>query len=171
MKIVHFITILLTISSLGNFCFAQITAKNAVYVELGGNVSMSINYEKIFYQREKLKMGARVGLAVMPGQGSTQISVPLEWNVLFGKSRKYFELGVGYTNGLYIASSKSTAETNYDWIMIAPRIGYRFQKDEGGFLFRIGLTPILSIYKEDETNRTKTSYWPLWLGISLGKSF
>jgi hypothetical protein len=174
-------SILLSISIFIYFSFAinaQIRAKNTVFAEIGGNSPSiySFNYDRIFYQKDCFKMSFRAGFAWYPS-GKTELGLyytttfPIELNLLLGKSRKYFELGLGYTQTV-LAGFTLEGKRNSEYIplIVSPRIGYRYQKDEGGFFFRIGYTPLLFPNKDFNGNRNGWRYTP-WLGISLGKSF
>ena len=48
------------------------------------------------------------------------------------------------------------------------RVGYRYQKPEGGFFFRIGYTPFFNVPVRDGKN---WSFNPYMAGVSFGKSF
>lgn len=48
------------------------------------------------------------------------------------------------------------------------RIGYRYQKPEGGFFFRVGYTPIFIL---PTGGREGWIFEPRFAGISFGKSF
>lgn len=154
---------------------AQITAKNSIYVELLGNAGLySFNYDRIVHQRETFKMSIRGGLSYVPlsSDRDFQILIPLEWNVMLGRKNKYFETGIGLTQILYFEDKRwePSSTLSYNILMIVPRIGYRLQKDEKGFLFRIGLTPLWGVSYNGEKRKSVVGFFPS-LGISLGKSF
>ncbi len=48
------------------------------------------------------------------------------------------------------------------------RVGYRYQKPEGGFFFRLGYTPIIIL---PTGGREGWVFEPRFAGISFGKSF
>ncbi|PLX11016.1 MAG: hypothetical protein C0598_09155 [Marinilabiliales bacterium] len=90
--------------------------KNSIYVELGGKgVFGSLNYDRIIPVGEKsgIVLGVTVGfyVGVLPSV-----------NYLYGKSKNFLEVGIGY----------SITEQ-----IILPLIGYRYQGNKG-FLFRVG---------------------------------
>jgi hypothetical protein len=101
-------------------------------------------------------------------------SVPLEIIALFGKSRSHLELGTGFT---IIYSPRTTINDNtfeiefnkYAFSSNLPfRIGYRYQKPDGGLIFRIGYTPMMELPNQ---RLEKPHFHLLYGGISLGKSF
>ncbi|MEB2786427.1 hypothetical protein [Algoriphagus persicinus] len=51
---------------------------------------------------------------------------------------------------------------------IPVRIGYRYQKPEGGFFFRVGYTPFFIV---PVRAGKRWSIDPYWAGVSFGKSF
>jgi hypothetical protein len=137
------------------------TKRNSLYIELGGNAGYySINYDIIFYQRGSFQCGWRNGFSLLPII-NLPIFIPLEVNTLFGKSKHHFECGLGYTPAIFIGET----EDKYRDIILV-RLGYRYQKPDGGFLFRIGFTPGISNINDNHEYR----FGP-WFGISIGKSF
>ncbi len=48
------------------------------------------------------------------------------------------------------------------------RLGYRYQKSEGGFFFRVAYTPFYRFPKYSEGGK---NFLPIFAGLSLGKSF
>ncbi len=100
-------------------------------------------------------------------------AVPLEVSALYGKSNHHLELGMGVTSYLTrsLAFDSETLE-NIDKVVfdaaLPLRIGYRFQKPEGGFLFRLGYTPIINFPNGGGGGWV---FDPYWAGISFGKSF
>ena len=138
-------------------CFSQgekipqekLSKKNAVYLELlGQGLLYSVNYDRILLVGNKLALSGRVGLSYYPDTGffdTNTIAIPIEFNLLVGKGLTYFEFGLGgtYMQGLDKSSfSKS--------LLASLRLGYRYQKDDGGLMCRIGFTPLLPIILDDE---------------------
>jgi hypothetical protein len=144
----NFKTILLCIcfSSLFIGCFSQDLpiAKNAIYFELLGNGGFySINYERNIHPN----IYGRIGFATfqtselfdrtVTGRITT---VPIIVSYLTGKNKNHFELGGGLLLGY--KKEVSFSGTIFD---ITSFIGYRYQSLNKGFLFRIGLTPFISL--------------------------
>jgi hypothetical protein len=156
---------------LSQLTYAQIgKAKNAVYLELGGNAfGYSLNYERIVYQQNMLQVGARIGVSLVPentffGIASYPI-VPLEMIALFGKRTHHLETGIGVTP--YVGYQYYVGAIGVDFLKekleaaVTFRLGYRYQKPNGGFMARVGIMPFLS----------SDGYLLPWAGISIGKSF
>jgi hypothetical protein len=154
------------------------TAKNAVYLEVGGSSGRyAVNYSKIFHQKGKVKLNASAGFSMWHHRLNSKTTwlpvVPLEISALYGKSNHHLELGMGVTSYLTrsLAFDSETFE-NIDKVVfdaaIPLRIGYRFQKPQGGFFFRLGYTPIINF---PTGGRGGWGFLPYWAGISLGKSF
>lgn len=174
MKLFHRLKFLLCISSLffiSHRTYSQaMEAKNAVYLEVGGNAfGYSLNYERIVFQKNKLKLGARIGISLVPENTFYGIApypiVPLEMIALLGKSNHHLETGIGVTPyvgysyhdgypGVAFLEEKLEAAATF-------RLGYRYQKPNGGFMARVGIMPFL----------TSDGYLLPWGGISIGKSF
>ncbi|SEG29747.1 hypothetical protein [Algoriphagus boritolerans] len=178
--LIGFFLVFLTLSQ---FTFAQtepetFTAKNAVYIEVGGSSGRyAVNYSKIFHQKGKLKLSASAGFSMWPKKFDSKTiwlpSIPIEVSALFGKSNHHLELGMGITSYLTrsLAFNSETFE-NIDKVVfdaaIPVRIGYRFQKPEGGFFFRVGYTPVINF---PTGGKGGWGFDPYWAGISFGKSF
>lgn len=154
------------------------TAKNSVYLELAGNAGRyAFNYGRIIHQKGKLKLNASAGFSMWPKKFDSKTiwlpTVPIEVSAFYGKSNHHLELGMGVTSYLTrsLAFDSETFE-NIDKVVfdavIPVRIGYRFQKPEGGFFFRLGYTPVINL---PTGGRGESSFDPYWAGISFGKSF
>lgn len=150
------------------------TAKNALYLEVGANaIYYSINYERIFYQQANFKMAARAGVSAIPiniaNKNYGGYILPLEIVGLLGKSKHHLEVGTGITPYWMPHQIRGFEEEfdSYKFNAIIPiRIGYRYQKPEGGFFFRAGYTPFYSL--EEGMIRP---FILLFGGVSVGKSF
>jgi len=127
---------------------------NSIYLELGGNSFLySLNYDKLFRTSDATKIALGAGLeylTYMNADGNdygASLCLTPAVNLLFGKASHNLETGVS----LFLISGT---------VLPAARIGYRYQPVNGGFLFRIGFTPIIT-----------TSIFIPWGGISLGYTF
>lgn len=120
----------------GNGHFAQ----NAVYIEaFGQGVFYSLNYERRITQDVSL----RGGITAWNGL----IGFPLMVNALLGQDGDYFEIGVGLVAGYttsWLLSSRSYITSGKGLVYGTATVGYRYEPYKGGFLFRIGFTPILA---------------------------
>ena len=155
------------------------TAKNSIYLEVGGSSGRyAINYSKIFYQKGKLKLNASAGFSMWRNQLNDFKTiwlpiVPLEVSALYGKSNHHLELGFGFTS--YLGRTLNINSETFEFsdkvvfgAFIPLRVGYRYQKPEGGFFFRVGYTPIIDV----PVRAGKSwSIDPNWAGVSFGKSF
>lgn len=180
-----------TLLSISFHSLAQSTAKNALYLELGGAaIAYSLNYERTIFNGSKINTNARVGFAIFPLHGDQDINdindinylVPLGLNFVFGNKKRHFETGLNYTFGRTSSSStttntlngvvvrKTTEVNQYFSNLLLPYIGYRYQKQEGGFLFKLNAMPVISLDKRSNFFTT-SRVWPLWLGFSFGKAF
>ncbi|MCK4344070.1 MAG: hypothetical protein KAX05_02205 [Bacteroidales bacterium] len=123
--------------------------KNSFFLELGGNAFFySLNYDRLIHTEESLQISSRIGISHLG-------IIPIQLNLLIGGSSHHFEFGIGV---LISIEDQNVLPTG--------TIGYRYQKLDGGFLFRIGITPIrilgFAIYDPHVIP---------WAGLSLGYSF
>lgn len=147
----------------------KINAKNAVFAEIGGKgIVYSLNFDRLFYQKNNLKLSARVGLGYIPETRvySSALFVPISLNVMYGKKSNYVEISLGQTLRLY--PSYNVQGVDYPSYTESPLtfigLGYRYQKDQGGLFFT---STLLASFVQQE-NTTKFSPW---LGLGIGKSF
>ncbi|WP_146260455.1 hypothetical protein [Algoriphagus chordae] len=159
----------------------QFSGRNMIFLEIGGNAGQyAFNYGRLFYQKESFKLTVNVGFSLWmdPIENSTvwNPALPLELSALLGKSKHNFEFGVGLTPYLEadITSSFESGELVQtkgprNLASILPfRIGYRYQKPEGGLLFRVGYTPF---FKFSNSSDEKIEFQALQVGLGVGWSF
>lgn len=143
------------------------SARNVAYLELGGNgLLYTLNYERNFSPSVSGRLGLMqfsVSSASSSGSGSASLSlVPLMVNYFVGSSHR-LELGAGplimRASAEASAGSFEASESGVGFGGTAT-IGYRYQQLDGGFMFRLGLTPVFS-----------SSGFSPWAGLSLGYAF
>jgi hypothetical protein len=155
------------------------TAKNAIYLEVGGSSGRyAVNYSKIFHQKGNLKLNASAGFSMwrnekLDSRSSWLPVIPLEVTAFYGKSNHHLEMGFGVTS--FLGTSLDIVSGTFEFrdkvvfnAFIPLRVGYRYQKPEGGFFFRVGYTPIIDFPPRTGGN---WSFYPYHAGISFGKSF
>ena len=136
---------------------------NSLYFEFFGSTGLySINYDRLFSEN----FGARIGFMYFAADWFIFFSdvemflIPITLNYLAGESNFKFEAGAGPVivfGSMGLFGSKPISGSGVGWI---GTIGYRYQQQDGGFLFRIGFTPALL---GDEFHPSG--------GLSLGFSF
>ena len=141
-------------------------AMTAAYFEVAGNGdTYSINLERLFFQQAEFKTGLRIGLGTnfffLPEETSTYPIVPVEAVGLMGRREKHFEFGVGYTR-------RFTEDPDLLHDMYFGRLGFRYQRPEGGLVVRVALTPFLS--SESNVRTPGLALVPRF-GLSIGRSF
>ncbi len=131
-------------------------ARSALYLELlGAAVGLSLNYEYFFTDKFSMRWGLG-GHSCLCDYGYTTYDVGplpdedyststalliLMGNYLSPKFPHHFEAGGGVV--YFIDHPKAfVGNKNGDRFMAAFTIGYRYQQRAGGFLFRIGFTPL-----------------------------
>jgi hypothetical protein len=121
----------------------NITAHNTVYADfLSRDVYYSINYDRLFSEGEKFNKSYRVGFSVF----SNIVALPVGINLFSGHGNDYFEFGVTLVpymedyKKLFSASNLSDKKLD-----IIPGAGYRYQKPDGGFFFKIIADPVINL--------------------------
>ena len=151
--------------------YSKNPAKNAAFIELGGNAGLySLNFDRIYYYKEKLKISARLGFAPhFNGIYIEQIYL-LENNFILFSNPHHLELGLGATMQRRYNERPKQID-NYFWENIAfgvARCGYRYQKQDDGFFARAGITPI---FMSSDAEGFHSNYFQFWAGVSVGVSF
>lgn len=162
----------------------------SVFLELGGaGLPYSFNYDFRFNKERMDSWGMRVGAGGYATENDSFFSLPVMVNKLYGKGPHYFELGFGLTffafdddnyeytycesgyygpNGTYICTSYG--QSGYEFIlpvdgspslMGTMNFGYRRVPVDGGFTWRVNLTPIFN----------NNGFWPLYAGVGFGYAF
>lgn len=141
--------------------------KSVFHIEAFGIGGMgSINYERILTVQSPWMVLGRVGISTYNWRDFTNhvnpdLIIPFAFIGLFGYDHKA-ELGIGqsYTNVVRTNPVSWSPERISEWNANFT-IGYRYQKANGGLIFRLCYTPILENYK---------TYWH-WGGVSIGYAF
>jgi hypothetical protein len=124
--------------------------KNTFFLELGGNgFFYSLNYDRILLDHTAWKISARTGAMYMPGifeANRHMIGLPMEISYLRGRNNHHLELGLGFTPiyDTYLRTDYDGRQyVGQDLVLIGvARVGYRYQKREGGMFYRAGFTPL-----------------------------
>jgi hypothetical protein len=121
----------------------NISARNTVYADFfSRDVYYSINYDRVFSEGENFNKSYRIGFSV----SSNIIALPLGINFFSGQGNNHFEFGV--TVVPYVEDYKklfSPGNLSDKKLDIIPGAGYRYQKPDGGFFFRIIAGPVIHL--------------------------
>lgn len=152
--------------------YKKYPARSATFIEIGGNGSLySLNFDQLLVYREQFKISGRAGLAIYPNGFYIEQAYVLENNYIFFSSPHHLEIGPSVT--LQRKFQTSCREPMHDiWENIwygMFRLGYRYQKEEDGFFFRIGMLGIP--YKKDDCGTHIPPQNKLWFGVSIGMSY
>lgn len=132
--------------------------KNSIQFELMGvGYVYSLNYERVILNGNRFKTNAQIGYSYFP---YIRTLIPISLNELISFGKHHAEIGFGYT---YSPNGES---------FYLGRIGYRFQKPKGKWLFRIGYMPWSNNFVSSEQNgKENKPEWYSWGGITLGYAF
>lgn len=153
-------TVLVIVLSCQTFSQSQ---PNSVYFEVLGNGGLySINYDRLFTEN----LGGRIGVMYFNADWFAFFNdvdiflIPITLNYCIGTGKHKLELGAGGVIGLVNAGFFGSNPTSGSGVVWTGTIGYRYQKNNGGFMWRIGFTPLFN----------SKDFLP-WGGISMGYSF
>jgi hypothetical protein len=134
--------------------------RSSIYFEAGGSGGIySLNYDAIFFIKQRFKASVRVGFSVYPEKflwGYPEAVFPVMIQALYGE-KNHIELGAGLSITLDKdrLNDDKTEISNVGYYSL----GYRFQKPNGGFMFGI-IFGMIPFYKPFEIEPR--------LGVSLG---
>lgn len=129
-----------------------------IFIELGGQgLTFTANYDSRFFNKRD-GLGGRAGIGYFSVDGDKVSTVPLSLNYLLGKGNKFFEMGLGATYINTSGNSKVLFNENTSNVIGTMSFFYRVQPADGGFSFRVGLSPVFS----------HNFFLPYYGGISLG---
>lgn len=169
MKYTLYIVIFFELIRLESFSQIDSThiSRNIVYLEVAGVAGYgSVNYERVMFSKKIFTFAMRLGISTYHIKDYTNkfnpdILIPLSINGYYGKNHK-IELGVGqtFTNIVHadLTNFKSKRISNFHTNF---SIGYRYQRNTGGIVFRCAYTPIIEF----------NQHLRHWAGISCGYSF
>lgn len=137
-----------------NTIYPNKNLKNIIYGSLGLNlpefyIPSGINYERSLYDSGFVKLNGRTGAGFWIYWTESGINIPLTGQIVFFKKASHLEIGIG---GQYIYDF-SGGITMLSHLL---NIGYRYQKFNGKFIFRIGF---------------EKNYWLAYPFISFGTVF
>jgi len=138
-------------------------ASNTFFVELGGNAAVySLNYERFFTPQIGLRIGGMYLQADDDFGDEVAVGLfPVMATYLLGRGNGHFEVGGGLGFATAGFSSTDLGDDFSDSAVYGTAtFGYRYQKPEGGVIFRAGFTPIIA----------SGTIVP-WAGISVGYAF
>lgn len=160
--VVAMLTMLLSLQADPQQSTTDTTVSNAGYIELlGSGFLFSLNYERQLVKTIALRIGgfygeekAYWGFVQVLGQQSFARSHHLEYGGGIGV--------IGFELNLW-GGSRSTPRLAEPHVYFPFHVGYRFQPSDGGFILRIGFTPIVGVKQLNEQ-------WDVlpWGGLSLG---
>ena len=144
-SIIFFILASNTVSS-QNQTSTKFQNKNSAQLELGGyGLFYSINYERILLNSDNFKTASQLGISYYPPTtGVRDLWIPFGINEILSIGKHHIEAGLGYTLIREAARDQENNPLYWFWSgVITGRFGYRFQKPNGRFIFRVAFTPLV----------------------------
>ena len=143
-------------------------ARNAISISYGGGgMYFSLIYERHLIRKESYNIGVKGGM----GTSFSSVLFPGEYNIsvaaffLYGKRMHHLDFSANVTGYFLNQYNYTEDETNKELrLLYIPSICYRYQKQEGGFVARAGISPIFNF------NAVTNSFTP-WVDVSVGWAF
>lgn len=157
--------------------YSKFPALNANYIEILGNSGFlfSLNLDRIFVYKPKLKISLAGGIAIMPSGPHIEQSYYVANNYIFFDGDHHLEIGPGLTLWRkYNTDCKdTTAYPKSKWESIwfgMFRLGYRYQRNDEGFFLKAGLTPF-PYRKYECASEWFPKHWNYLFGIAIGVTY
>ena len=143
-------------------------ARNTVQLCFGGaGVYFSVCYERRLISSPAWNAGLKtgVGTSISSALSPPEFSVPLGGFLLYGKGNSKLDMGLSCT-GYLMWQYDHEMERRFMELrpLIIPSLAYRYQKNEGGFMFRAGFSSIIHI------NGISSTFAP-WVDLGVGYAF
>ena len=145
------------------------SCRNAIYLNFTTRGALySINYDRIFYETDKIAYSYRLGFSVL----EDVIAAPAGINLFVRKGNFHPELSL--TLMPYVDKYKSFMSDNDlsdKYLYVIPGIGYRYQKPNGGFFAKALISPMVVL------DPPSSNFWKMdpklypAASIGLGYSF
>ncbi len=142
-------------------------ANNSLNIEVLGKAGYgSVNYERQFHTRGDIRFYLRAGLGTyniydFTGVFNPDIILPISLLVTYGIPHG-IEAGTGNIFSSIVQTDTETwGPQRFNRSSAAFSFGYRYQKQEGGFVFRIGYKPVFEFFRS----------FVHWGGLSFGYTF
>jgi hypothetical protein len=126
---------------------------------LGGNVGLSVNYERAIINKKHFLLNARVGLGTLLVMWSATYSISGN----FGGKNNFLEMGFGRADySVLVPGVYGNGPSSFYY----PLIGYRYQKN---FLFKFQILGLIE-HRNNQLTSNGTNL-PVIFGVSFGKAF
>ena len=142
-------------------------SRHTVYADFASHGAYySVNYDRIFSRGEKLAKTYRIGFSVI----QNAVAMPVGINFFTGHEASHVEFGLTVVPYIetYTDPYWGTKETDKK-IYIIPGAGYRYQKPEGGFFFKVIAGPV--IYLDPPSDDFWKMDGKVYPGITAGLGF
>lgn len=125
-------------------------------IEAGGVGGFgSFNFEKSFYQKEKLNLIFRTGFSVSPFGSSSGVVLifPVMIHAVIGQTNHKLDLGIGQ-------APSATLPVSGVFARMPLNIGYKYEPQDKNHYWRVSYTPLVSYLVQFQ--------WEHWAGITYG---
>lgn len=180
-KLTRLLTIILFILiTMDNIYGQNYKSRNTIYGEFLGTSgsTLSLNYDRIIFESNKMFIDLTAGFGYFPSIDNFDpiVGIPISINITTGVNKLHFEFGFGmtYNAGLIqegISLGDYSEVSSLKAIYTTVRIGFKYQKPNGGIFLRAGLTPMYRIKTIEELNNVTVSRLMPLLGVGVGYSF
>lgn len=142
---------------------------NNIQLDLAGHGALySLNYERVIFNHSYFKTTIQLGFGMFPSFDNPSYfslynyTIPILINEIYSFNKHHIEAGIGIA--FYYTKPIRSRLNEYEWIeLIALRLGYRYQKPDGKWLYRISFSPLIEI--ENDFNFSP------WGSFSIGYCF
>ncbi len=141
---------------------------------MANSIVYSLNYDRILISKEKWKFSGRLGFGYFFDRYNRHsvLNFPSEFTFLIGKSKHFFETGLGVTYYVFTVPK----EEYYYWeaehySYLFSRFGYRYQRPQGGFFFKAGLNVACALTENSRYAFYYSEFVWVYGGVGIGYTF
>ena len=127
-------------------------ARNTIYLEaFGQGLLNSLSFDRLYRADKKINSSLSAGITIMPSIGISDFysGAQMSYVFLYPIKNHHIECGLGINylldevkNGVNYEGDNVIEKNQY--LYFTPRLGYRFQRSQGGIFFRITFTPLIA---------------------------
>lgn len=142
----------------------------SIQLELGGHgFAYSLNYEYLLQNGPRFKLAAQIGGSYLPDEDLLQLQalwLPALATGIYSFGKHHVELGGGFVFMPHEFQVGDRRIVVWDGL-IASRLGYRYQRSDSRWIFRVAVTPFMESYGPER------EYFDVYFfgGVAVGYAF
>ncbi len=155
----------------------RIENPNELHIELlGSGIIYSVNYERVFYKKNKFEFRAKAGIPFNPflvwEYEYRAIGISFEPKINYLMGRNSIDFGIGYT---YLYFFDNVQEEIFgccaDINLLIPRLGFKRYNERKTRFWEISFTPLFTLDLNEEGDEWDSNFFIPFGGLIYGWKF